>query len=145
MAIKPEFILQFEKASGISLKQVPFKEINKKERMINRAFSVDADNKITALSLDYIPQFLWNNIPFEKLEYLQFLSIRSCTLSDFQFLKDLKGLTSLDLSLNNIQDISFLSDLKGLTSLDLRNNQIQDISFLSDLKGLTSLDLSLNK
>jgi small GTP-binding protein len=39
----------------------------------------------------------------------------------------LKGLTSLDLSSNNIQDISFLSDLKGLTSLDLSYNKIKKV------------------
>jgi internalin A len=43
-------------------------------------------------------------------------------------LEKLTGLTSLDLSSNQISDISFLEKLTGLTSLDLRSNQISDLS-----------------
>ena len=111
MAVKPEFIQLFEKATGIPLKQVPFEEINKKENWGyltgKRAYSVDDNNNLIGLSLDYIPQFLWNVLPWKNLEALDYLSIKSCTIFNISFLKDLKGLTSLDLINNNIQDISF--------------------------------------
>ncbi|MCA1758749.1 MAG: hypothetical protein LC658_03180, partial [Bacteroidales bacterium] len=70
MAAKPEFIQLFEKETGISLKQVPFEEISKKERWGfltgKRAYAVDNNNNLTALSIDFIPQFLWNLLPWEK-------------------------------------------------------------------------------
>ena len=45
------------------------------------------------------------------------------------FIKELKSLTSLDLSDNQISDSSFIKELKSLTSLYLSDNQISDYSF----------------
>ena len=66
-------------------------------------------------------------------------------IQDFSFLRELKGLTSVDLSENKLSDVSFLRELKGLTSVDLSENKLTDVSFLQELKGLTSVDLSGNK
>ena len=48
-------------------------------------------------------------------------------ISDGSFLKDLTGLTTLDLSYNSISDGSFLKDLTGLTTLYLSSNSISII------------------
>ncbi len=67
-------------------------------------------------------------------------------LEDVSFLRDLKGLTSLDLSWNGLKDVSLLRELKGLTYLDLRYNKLKDISFLEDegLDHLTDLYVDAN-
>jgi len=46
-------------------------------------------------------------------------------LTDVSFLKELKGLTYLYLSSNQLTDVSFLKELKGLTYLNLDNNPIK--------------------
>ncbi|MDY6930641.1 MAG: COR domain-containing protein, partial [Halobacteriota archaeon] len=81
----------------------------------------------------------------KELKGLTSLDLSRNNLSDVSFLKELKGLTSLDLRSNNLSDVSFLKELKGLTSLDLSRNNLSDVSFLKELKGLTSLDLSGNR
>ncbi len=48
-------------------------------------------------------------------------------ISDGSFLSPLTGLTSLDLSSNQISDGSFLSALPGLRKIDLSNNQLTDL------------------
>jgi hypothetical protein len=60
-------------------------------------------------------------------------------------LKEVKNLTSLDLSHTRVADIAPLKDFKSLTSLNLSNTQVADIAPLKDLKSLTSLDLSLTE
>ncbi|NVO11503.1 MAG: leucine-rich repeat domain-containing protein, partial [Bacteroidales bacterium] len=80
----------------------------------------------------------------KELKGITSLDLSDNNLSDVSFLKELKGITSLDLSDNNLSDVSFLKELKGITSLDLRNNLLNDVSFLKELKGITSLDLSDN-
>ncbi|MCX6579598.1 MAG: leucine-rich repeat domain-containing protein [Candidatus Aminicenantes bacterium] len=66
-------------------------------------------------------------------------------IKDFSFLRELKGLTSVNLSFNNLTDVSFLRELKGLTSVYLWDNNLTDVSFLRELKGLTSLGLRNNQ
>ena len=90
----------------------------------------------------------FNNISdfsfLKELKGLSSLDLSDNNISDFSFLKELKGLSSLYLSSNNISDFSFLKELKGLSSLYLSSNNISDFSFLKELKGLSSLDLSSN-
>lgn len=57
------------------------------------------------------------------------------------YVKQLQGLTELDLSENQIQNISVLANLTQLTELWLYNNQIQDITPLANLTQLTRLSL----
>jgi small GTP-binding protein len=109
-----------------------------------RNYCLDKDNKLTGLSLDFSPVFLFPNGFLNEFKYINFLSLRSSGITDVSFLTELKRLTSLDLSFNNLSDVSFLTELKQLTNLDLRNNSINDVSFLKDLKGLTSLDIRNN-
>jgi hypothetical protein len=60
-------------------------------------------------------------------------------------LKELKGLTRLDLSSTNITDagLAHLKELKGLTTLNLGGTQINGdgLAHLKELKGLTTLGL----
>ncbi len=59
-------------------------------------------------------------------------------------LKELKNLTTLDLSGNNITNIDSLKELKNLTTLDLSGNNLTNIDSLKKLKNLTTLNLSDN-
>ena len=78
------------------------------------------------------------------LENLTALDLRANHVSDLSPLKDLKNLTTLDLSYNShVSDLSPLKDLKNLTTLDLSYDpQVIDLSPLKDLKNLTTLNLS---
>ncbi|NEQ51480.1 MAG: hypothetical protein F6K11_15280, partial [Leptolyngbya sp. SIO3F4] len=80
----------------------------------------------------------------KELTGLTTLDLRNNRISDGSFLKELTGLTTLDLRNNSISDGSFLKELTGLTTLDLSSNSISDGSFLKELTGLTTLDLSSN-
>ena len=87
-----------------------------------------------------------SDVSFLKdLQGLSWLNLSGNKLSDVSFLKDLHGLTSLDLSGNMLSGVSFLKDLHGLTWLNLSRNKHSGVSFLKDLHGLTWLDLSRNK
>lgn len=80
-----------------------------------------------------------------NLNGLTSLYLGENSLSNVDFLGDLKGLNSLELGNNRLTDLSFLKDLKALTSLDIRNLDLLDYDFLKELKGLTSIYLSGNK
>ncbi len=111
-----------------------------------RNYSVNESGNITGFSLDYSPCFLLPKNFFMEFKNLIFLSMRSICLNDVSFLKEMGGLTFLDLSDNrNIKDFSFLKEMEGLTSLSLSSNKnIKDISFLKEMEGLISLNLSCN-
>ncbi len=80
----------------------------------------------------------------KELKGLTSLDLRLNNLTNYDFLKELKGLTSLNLSNNNLTNVEFLKELKGLTSLNLYNNNLTNYDFLKELKGLTSLYLNDN-
>jgi internalin A len=79
-----------------------------------------------------------------ELKGLTTLNLSGNNISDVSFLKEFKELTFLDLSGNNISDVSFLKELTELTSLDLSGNYLKDVTFLKELKGLENLVLSNN-
>ena len=60
------------------------------------------------------------------------------------YLTQLKSLTALDLSENDIIDIESLIELKSLTSLNLYNNDVIDISVLTSLTELREINLGLS-
>src|SRR3972149_8687299 len=80
----------------------------------------------------------------KELKNLTSLDLSSNNLTDASFLKELKNLTLLDLSFNKLTDVNFLIEMKDLTSLSLWNNKLTDASFLKELQNLTSLYLSNN-
>ncbi|ORY25394.1 outer arm dynein light chain 1, partial [Neocallimastix californiae] len=65
-------------------------------------------------------------------------------LKSIEKLKDLKNLTYLDLSNNNISILTPLSKLSNLKELYLNNNNISDFSTLYSLKKLIHLSLKNN-
>jgi len=127
--------IQFiEEAFGFKLKQVDASEIGRKDFYTvnisyypssyvrspsfpyqgSRNYGVNEGGNIVGLSLDFSPLFM---LPAHFLKYfrsLEFLSLRSSGISDFSFLKELKGLTSLDLSNNRIKEIPDWLAGKGL-------------------------------
>ena len=64
-----------------------------------------------------------------------------CKLADRQ----LKTLTDLDISGNEISDVKPLAGLTNLTQLNLDRNKIVDVKSLSGLTNLTQLGLALNQ
>jgi len=109
-----------------------------------RNYSVDENNFVTGLAIDYCPMFYLPDNHLANFSRLQKLKIKKTLLRDYSFLKELKSLTSLNLSNNKLSDVSFLKELKSITSLNLRGNYLSDVSFLKELKSLTSLNLSSN-
>ena len=114
-------------------------EFEKREIGIKRSQNKGAPNNLIKLPPQiYILSNLTKLICAGEINYLG-------RITDISFWKDLKSLTSLDLSFNRITNISFLKDLKYLTHLYLDYNEITDISFLEDLKDLSCLHLRLNQ
>ena len=66
-------------------------------------------------------------------------------IKDISGIENFKGLTTLDLSCNQISDISAIAGLTNLKNLNLGRNQISDISKISGLTNLIFLDLNFNK
>jgi Leucine-rich repeat (LRR) protein len=79
------------------------------------------------------------SLPNRRLEMIFSPKLKS--LNGFESLRELKNLTSLNLSGANVADLSALRELKSLTSLDLSGTKVADVSALRDLKALTSLNL----
>ncbi len=67
------------------------------------------------------------------------LSLQSTQVSDLSPLRELTGLTGLELSDTLVSDLSPLRKLTGLTRLWLDDTQVSDLSPLRELTGLTSL------
>jgi internalin A len=107
--------------------------------------------KEIGINLESVEIKTWNSIGYELNQkgYVSGLGFHNCNLGNletiFSFLKELKELTNLNLSGNNISDVSYLKELKGLTYLDLNDNNIEDVSYLKELKKLKNLNLSNNE
>jgi Leucine-rich repeat (LRR) protein len=87
------------------------------------------------------PQYLdaLRGLPNQRLEMIFSAKLKS--LDGFESLRDLKNLTSLNLSGANVADLSALRELKSLTSLNLSGTKVANVSALRELKNLTSLNL----
>ncbi len=163
-----DIIRRIEKKLEITLREMPPGELEKDPGQSKIGFTINQDGVVTGIRLDqiYLKPVLHEMSRFKgvetfiisysqlsdedtgflrNLEGLRWLGLRgNHQVEDFSFLRDLKRLTSLDLSGNNLEDVSFLRKFKGLTSLSLSRNDLKDVSCLRDLKRLTSLDLSRN-
>ena len=145
-----EIIKQIETQIGIELKELNENEFNRELKStadIRRGYLTDKSSRIQGLRIEFTST---PSIPLiKKLSSIKRLILRnvSLTLTGISSLKDLIELIFLDLRGNNLADtdVTFLKELKGLTSLNLSwNKKIKDVTFLKELKGLTSLDLSYN-
>jgi len=135
-----KLVEQFEKETGITLKRIPLEKI----WAATTGFAVDDNGRVRGLAIGdkkllRLPELL------SKFQRLEKLFLVGKEISDISSLKELKGLTHLELWQNQISDISNLKELKGLTFLNLHSNQISDISSLNELKELTVLNLAYNQ
>lgn len=73
------------------------------------------------------------------------LSFNNCSVSDLNFIKDFKNLTSLSAVKNNISDITALENCVSIVELDLSENNISTLEPISGLVNITSLDVYNNK
>ena len=80
-----------------------------------------------------------------NLKHLTILSLSNNQISDISSLSDLSGLYMLNLYKNQVNDISPLSKLNNIRNLSLGDNQINDISPLRDLRTLDVLELINNQ
>jgi len=90
----------------------------------------------------------WGVASVEGAQYLSGITTLDLSQNEIQDLSRLAGLirlTSLSLTANKIIDVSPLSGLIGLTTLSAGGNQISDISSLFDLTNLASLSLGYNQ
>ncbi|MEO1417647.1 MAG: hypothetical protein AAFW00_20350, partial [Bacteroidota bacterium] len=107
----------------------------------SRGFMLDEDGRVYALALDYI----WEGyIPFEKLgklfPHLRKLSLNGVLTSHHSLASTFPQLEELRLSYSwGLKDYTFLAELKGLTTLYLSYNNISDAKPIAELKGLTTL------
>lgn len=85
------------------------------------------------------------NIQVSDLKNISSLNLTNQNITDITGIEKCQNLISLDLSYNNISDISPLLKLDGLKDLNLNNNMIEDISYISNLFSLRQLNLRDNK
>ena len=71
---------------------------------------MDGNNLVTGLALDFCPVFLLPDSFWDSFRDIRFLSLKHSYLWDYSFIKDLKGLTSLDLSNNNLIWMNIIKD-----------------------------------
>lgn len=101
-----------------------------------RSYCLDENNNVSGLALDFCPLFLLPPGFLKEFIHLNFLSLRACGTSDVSFLKEIKGLTSLDLRNNQIKEIPPWLAEKGLeiqmedsiffgTGINLNGNPIE--------------------
>ncbi|MGD8780926.1 MAG: hypothetical protein PVH88_18415 [Ignavibacteria bacterium] len=129
-----EIIKKIEEIFGFELKRVEQKQVKAKDFFTVNPFSyslrerespqfpykgarnycLDENGFVTGLSLDYCPVFLLEKacIKIDFLNEIKFISLRKFGPGDYSFLKELKSLSSLDLSNNQITDISFFAGFK---------------------------------
>lgn len=75
---------------------------------------------------------------------LESIDLRYNKISELSPVRNLKHLTHLDASLNNIETITSLENLFQLESLILSDNSIKQLDALKNLQNLTTLDVSNN-
>ncbi len=125
------------------------KELNREIKKIYEikwdcnGYFMNRNKQITGLGLN---GYEINNIEiiFLELKNLTHLYLSQNQINDIANIKNLKNLTHLNLSENQISDISPLNDFKNLTRLDVKYNRISDISHIKNLKNLKRLDINNN-
>ncbi|MDY6933377.1 MAG: COR domain-containing protein [Spirochaetota bacterium] len=80
----------------------------------SRSYCINRDDSIVGLALDYAPCFLLPQDILAGFRNITFLSLRSADISDVSFLKELKGLTGINLSNNSIKAFEPWLAEKGL-------------------------------
>ncbi len=79
-----------------------------------------------------------------NLTTLRRLNLSRCGLSTLAGLKEIKGLTDLDLSNNTVRNLEPLMDMTTLVELNLQHNAVIKLDHLSGLVNLEKLDISFN-
>lgn len=77
-----------------------------------------------------------------KLIALQSLNLSYVRMNNITPLRELKGLSLLDLTGTLVGDLTPIGELTSLQSLTLRHSQVSDVRPLASLKALTRLDLT---
>ncbi len=108
-----------------------------RQRKWTNSNNYGASNFLSAVEIDCLPS---NLITL----YLGGDNNQKWEIKNWDFLKNLTQLQSLDLNFNQITNGDFLKNLTQLKSLSLIDNQIRNWDFLKNLTQLHTLDLSFN-
>lgn len=114
------------------------------EKSINNISVVFNQKNLTSITLsgcNFPKDMLTRFSEFEKLEYL---NLDGNSISDIEFIKEIKGLIGLSLANNAIMDLSPLEELLSLAELDISNNAFNSITVLQKLYLIKDLNLSGN-
>ncbi|EBF5184245.1 leucine-rich repeat domain-containing protein [Listeria monocytogenes] len=128
-----------------------FQDTSLAKVVVSELGKTSVEDKVVQAELDAIKILMANNKHvttlngLENLRNLTDLYLSDNQISDLTPLISLRRLRNLDFSNNQISDISSLIGLRNLDMLRLSNNQINDISPLEQLRRLSILDLSNNK
>lgn len=146
--IEKELRITLEQKSRLEFGRIDEEDVDSLEKeKANSGFVVNEKNQITSISLnacqisnlEIIVQLL------KKITQLKGLILSKNDIKNLASLSQLKHLTALDLSHNQISDIAALTELTELQGLFLNNNNVSDIGSLRGLKNLTYLGLSYNQ
>jgi hypothetical protein len=114
---------QLEKEIGNELEQIPLKRIGEDPLT---AFAKDDNGHMKGVSIFHL---ILSRVPaiLSKFQRLEKLVLVRNQISDISSLKELKGITYLNLGGNQISDISSLKELKNLKILYLGSNKISQL------------------
>jgi len=117
------------------------------EKLLLSGKFIDFENvKILAnLKNIFFDKYKFDNISiFEKLQGLEYLTIRHSAIDDLTVLSHLKSLKYLELwKIRNLSNIEWLNKLVSLQNINLGGLRVEEIPDLSALKKLRRIDLSL--
>ena len=89
------------------------------------AYSLDNNGAVIALSLHHISNNDFDYTILSELNKIETLSMQG-TNFDMKVLSNLKNIKRIDLSYCGLNEFSFLKDLKSLTHLNLTSNDIPE-------------------
>lgn len=82
-------------------------------------------------------------IPFKPTTLLKFRNNRNIVAREY-VVDNHNSIICIRFNYTSISDYSFLKELKGLTQLDLRSNNLSDVSFIVELPNLRFFEISGN-
>ncbi len=136
-----EIIKALEKQIDEPIQHYPFEDImNAGSRC---GYTVDENQQVIGLNLQNCQ--LSNIIWLKKLKHLKKLNLSLNPLEKIFALKELNFLNCLNLQKTGITEIEALKNLIQLQKLNLQDNQIQELKPLRQLHNLTHLNLQANQ
>lgn len=109
-------------------------------KSLTKKLNIDFISRFSKLEYLFLEEHSKNIEEIGKLENLKEIVLRSVSVPNINFLKDLNKLWSIDIKLGGIKDFSILEQLPQVKYLELwQIKGLSDLSFISKMTGLQNL------